>query len=62
MLPELSLKYSELRYRRLFETTQDGILILHAWTGYRESTHAIEGTFMAQSFIKGSIIYIGSND
>lgn len=28
-----SLKDSELRYRRLFETTQDGILILDAETG-----------------------------
>jgi diguanylate cyclase (GGDEF)-like protein/PAS domain S-box-containing protein len=30
---ELSLKISELRYRRLFETAQDGILILDAETG-----------------------------
>jgi len=30
---ELSLKYSELRYRRLFEAAQDGILILNAETG-----------------------------
>lgn len=30
---ELSLKESELRYRRLFETAQDGILILNANTG-----------------------------
>lgn len=30
---ELSLKDSELRYRRLFETAQDGILILDAETG-----------------------------
>jgi PAS domain S-box-containing protein len=28
-----SLRHSELRYRRLFETTQDGILILDALTG-----------------------------
>ncbi|MGC2166433.1 MAG: PAS domain-containing protein, partial [Gallionella sp.] len=28
-----SLKDSELRYRRLFETAQDGILILNARTG-----------------------------
>ena len=30
---ELALEVSELRYRRLFETTQDGILILDANTG-----------------------------
>jgi PAS domain S-box-containing protein len=30
---ELSLEASELRYRRLFETAQDGILILEAETG-----------------------------
>src|SRR5688572_8004627 len=29
----LTLQQSELRYRRLFETTQDGILILDARTG-----------------------------
>lgn len=32
-LIELSLKESELRYRRLFEAAQDGILILDAETG-----------------------------
>ncbi len=32
-LPGLSLRGSELRYRRLFETAQDGILILNAYTG-----------------------------
>src|ERR1700736_4348494 len=30
---ELALEISELRYRRLFETAQDGILILNANTG-----------------------------
>src|ERR1044071_6930432 len=30
---ELALEVSELRYRRLFETAQDGILILDAQTG-----------------------------
>ena len=30
---ELALKLSELRYRRLFETAQDGVLILDANTG-----------------------------
>ena len=30
---ELALELSELRYRRLFETAQDGILILDANTG-----------------------------
>ena len=30
---EPSLEISELRYRRLFETAQDGILILDAQTG-----------------------------
>ena len=30
---ELALKNSELRYRRLFESAQDGILILNAETG-----------------------------
>ena len=32
-LVEPSLKESELRYRRLFETAQDGILILDSKTG-----------------------------
>ncbi len=32
-LLELSLKDSEIRYRRLFEAAQDGILILDAATG-----------------------------
>lgn len=31
--PEEALRASELRYRRLFETAQDGILILDAYTG-----------------------------
>ena len=31
--PEDALRKSELRYRRLFETAQDGILILDAETG-----------------------------
>src|SRR5205814_10672526 len=31
--PKLALEVSELRYRRLFETAQDGILILDANTG-----------------------------
>ena len=31
--PEQSLRNSELRYRRLFEAAQDGILILDAQTG-----------------------------
>ena len=30
---EHALKVSEMRYRRLFETAQDGILILNADTG-----------------------------
>lgn len=34
--PELSLKDSEIRYRRLFEAAQDGILILNAETGMIE--------------------------
>ena len=33
MKPTTSLIESELRYRRLFETAQDGILILDADTG-----------------------------
>lgn len=33
MLIELSLKESEFRYRRLFESAQDGVLILDAETG-----------------------------
>jgi len=32
--PEEALRASELRYRRLFETAQDGILILNAHTGH----------------------------
>ncbi len=32
-LVDLALKDSELRYRRLFEAAQDGILILDAETG-----------------------------
>ena len=31
--PERALEISELRYRRLFETAQDGILILNGDTG-----------------------------
>jgi PAS domain-containing protein len=31
--PADALKVAELRYRRLFETSQDGILILDAETG-----------------------------
>ena len=30
---QAALRASELRYRRLFETAKDGILILHANTG-----------------------------
>jgi len=33
MLSEEALRDSEARYRRLFETAQDGILILDAKTG-----------------------------
>ena len=36
---ELSLKDSELRYRRLFEASQDGILILDARTGMIEDVN-----------------------
>src|SRR5207237_10439862 len=32
--PQEALRASELRYRRLFETAQDGILILNAHTGH----------------------------
>ena len=39
MLSEPSLKDSELRYRRLFEATQDGILILNAKTGMIEDVN-----------------------
>ena len=39
MLIELSLKDSELRYRRLFEAAQDGILILDAKTGMIEDVN-----------------------
>ena len=38
-LPEMSLKDSELRYRRLFEAAQDGILILDAGTGLIEDVN-----------------------
>ena len=37
--PELSLKNSEIRYRRLFEAAQDGILILDALTGRIEDVN-----------------------
>jgi PAS domain S-box-containing protein len=36
---ELALKVSELRYRRLFETAQDGILILNADSGQIEDVN-----------------------
>ena len=36
---ERSMKASELRYRRLFETSQDGILILDAETGMIEDVN-----------------------
>ena len=36
---ELSLRDSELRYRRLFEAAQDGILILDAKTGMIEDVN-----------------------
>ena len=39
MLRELSLQDSELRYRRLFEAAQDGILILDAITGMIEDVN-----------------------
>jgi PAS domain S-box-containing protein len=39
MLDKLPLKYSELRYRRLFEAAQDGILILNAETGMIEDVN-----------------------
>jgi len=35
----LSVKESELRYRRLFEAAQDGILILNANTGMIEDVN-----------------------
>ena len=38
-LIEPSLKDSEIRYRRLFETAQDGILILDAKTGMIEDVN-----------------------
>ena len=38
-IPELSLKKSEVRYRRLFEAAQDGILILDAGTGMIEDVN-----------------------
>ncbi|TAK14694.1 MAG: PAS domain S-box protein [Anaerolineae bacterium] len=38
-IPKLTLKDSELRYRRLFETAQDGILILEAKTGKIEDVN-----------------------
>lgn len=38
-VPKLSLKDSEIRYRRLFETAQDGILILNAQTGAIEDVN-----------------------
>jgi PAS domain S-box-containing protein/putative nucleotidyltransferase with HDIG domain len=39
MLTELSLRDSEVRYRRLFEAAQDGILILDAGTGLIEDVN-----------------------
>lgn len=39
MILDLSIKDSELRYRRLFEAAQDGILILDAKTGMIEDVN-----------------------
>jgi PAS domain S-box-containing protein len=39
MFDDLPLKYSELRYRRLFEAAQDGILILNAVSGLIEDVN-----------------------
>ena len=46
MLTKLSLKESEVRYRRLFETAQDGILILDSGTGLIEDVNPYLSTFI----------------
>lgn len=38
-MDDLSLRHSELRYRRLFEAARDGILLLNAQTGRIEDAN-----------------------
>jgi len=45
----LALKDSELRYRRLFEAAQDGILILDAETGMIEDVNPYLITMLGYS-------------
>jgi PAS domain S-box-containing protein len=62
-LKELSLIDSELRYRRLFETAQDGILILDAKTGMIEDVNpfliAILG-YSREEFIQKKLWEVGA--
>jgi PAS domain S-box-containing protein/putative nucleotidyltransferase with HDIG domain len=63
MLDELPLKYSELRYRRLFESAQDGILILDAQTGMIEDVNPFLINMLGysrQEFIKKKLWEVGS--
>jgi PAS domain S-box-containing protein/putative nucleotidyltransferase with HDIG domain len=60
---ELSLKESELRYRRLFETAQDGILLLDAETGMITDVNPFLINMLGYSceeFIKRKIWEVGA--
>jgi PAS domain S-box-containing protein len=60
---DLSLKDSELRYRRLFETAQDGILILDAKTGIIEDVNPYLIKMLGYSraeFIKKKLWEVGA--
>ncbi len=63
MFDELPLKYSELRYRRLFEAAQDGILILNAETGMIEDVNPylikILG-YSREEFVKKKLWEVGA--
>lgn len=62
-MSELSLRESELRYRRLFETAQDGILILDAKTGMIEDVNPYLIKMLGYSreeFIKKKLWEVGA--
>ena len=63
MITELSLTESESRYRRLFETAQDGILILDAATGLIEDVNPYLIKMLGYSraeFIKKKLWEVGA--